>query len=249
MSKRITGFIASAAAVVALAAPAPASAEPIEIGHIPECLEAVPAAVSIPPAPAVNLDVRVLLDGITPTRGAQVLDTAKQSYAPLNINLIPSFESVSFSGTDAQGLIDQAKARFGGAVPAGVDIVYTLTSKDIQADGQTAVAGLADCIGGVAFDDSAFAVGENFTTDEAALVGPLFLARNLSAKVAAHEIGHLMGGHHHYANCAEGLLSDSVQGELSPCTLMFNAVDLASLNFTTLNGLVVGGHAEAYAVP
>jgi Metallo-peptidase family M12B Reprolysin-like len=249
MRKRIAGCIASAAAVVALSSPAPANAAPIEIGHIPECLELVPAAVTIPPSQPVTLDVRVLLDGVSTSRGAQVLDTAKQSYAPLNINLVPSFESVSFAGTDAQGLIDQAKARFGGAAPTGIDIVYTLTSKDIQADGQTAVAGLADCIGGVAFGERAFAVGENFATDEAALVGPLFLARNLSAKVAAHEVGHLMGGHHHYANCAEGLLSDSLQDELSPCTLMFNAVDLASLNFSTVNGLVVGGHAEAYALP
>jgi predicted Zn-dependent protease len=232
-----------------LTAPAPASAEPIEIGHIPECLELVPAAVTIPPGQAVTLDLCVLLDGVSATRGAQVLDTAKQSYAPLNINLAPSFEAVSFSGTDAQGLIDRAKARFTGQRPAGIDIVYTLTSKDIQSDGQTAVAGLADCIGGVAFGDRAFAVGENFTTDEAALIGPLFLARNLTAKVAAHEIGHLMGGHHHYADCVEGLLSDSLQSELSPCTLMFNAVDLASLNFSTVNGLVVGGHAEAYALP
>ena len=73
---------------------------------------------------------------------------------------------MSFGGTDAQGLIDQSKALFGGARPAGIDVVYTLTSKDIQAGGNTAVAGLADCIGGVAFDDRAFAVGEEFTTDE-----------------------------------------------------------------------------------
>jgi hypothetical protein len=249
MRKRITGCIASAAAVVALSAPAPASAAPIEIGHIPECLELVPAAVAIPPGAPASLDVRVLLDGIPVARGEQVFNTAKQSYAPLNIALTPTFESVSFTGTDAQGLIDQAKARFGGQRPAGTDLVYVLTGKDIQADGQTAVAGLADCIGGVAFPDNAFAVGENFTTDEASLLGLVTLARNLSAKVAAHELGHLMGAHHHYANCAEGLLSEPLQSELSPCTLMFNAVDLSSINFGTVQGLVVRGHMEAYALP
>ena len=176
-----------------------------------------------------------------------MLQTAAQSYAPLGINLVPSFQSVSFSGTDAQGLIDQSKTLFGGTRPAGIDIVYTLTSKDIQAGGNTAVAGLADCIGGVAFADSAFGVGENFTTDESLAIGPTALARNLTAKVTAHEIGHLMGGHHHYANCVEGLLGDPPPNELSPCTLMINAVDLASLNFGTANGLVVRGHMEAYA--
>lgn len=247
MRKRVGGCVAAVAACIALTAPAPASAEPIEIGHIPECLEAVPAAVAIPPGSPLNLDVRVLLDGVSATRGAQVFDTARQSYTPLGISLVPSFQSVSFSGTSASGLISQSKALFGGARPAGIDIVYTITSKDIEEGGNTAVAGLADCIGGVAFADSAFGVGENFTADEASLFGLATLAGNLTAKVAAHEIGHLMGGHHHYANCAEGLVGDPPPAELSPCTLMFNAVDLASLNFGTVNGLVVRGHMEAYA--
>jgi Metallo-peptidase family M12B Reprolysin-like len=245
--KRVASCAAVAATVLAFSLPSQASAQPIEVGHIPECLEAAPAAVAIPVgAPAVTLDVRVLLDGVSTTRAAAVLDTAKRSYTPLGINLVPSFQSVSFSGTDAQGLIDQSKALFGGSRPAGIDIVYTLTTKDIQAGGNTAVAGLADCIGGVAFDDRAFGVGENFTTDESLAIGPTALARNLTAKVTAHEIGHLMGGHHHYANCAEGVLGDPPPSELSPCTLMINAVDLASLNFSTANGLVVRGHMEAY---
>ena len=247
MKKRVASCAAVAATVLAFSLPAQAAADPIEIGHIPECTEAVPAAVAIPAgAPTLALDVRVLLDGVSATRGAAVMQKAKESYWPLNINLVPSFQSVSFSGTDAQGLINQSKALFGGSRPAGIDIVYTLTSKDIQAGGNTAVAGLADCIGGVAFNDSAFGVGENFTTDESLAIGPTALARDLTAKVAAHEIGHLMGAHHHYSNCAEGLLADPPPDELSPCTLMINAVDLSSINFDTINSLVVRGHMEAY---
>jgi hypothetical protein len=245
MRKRVA-VVLSAGAILAATSSAPAQAAPIEIGHIPECTELVPAAISLDNTP-VNLETRVLLDGVSLERGQQVLNLARTSYSPLGINLVPTFETVSFDGTNAQGLIDQSKARFGGSRPAGADLVYTLTNKDIQLDGQTAVAGLADCIGGVAFADRAFAVGENFTTDEAVVLG-IPLARNLSAKVAAHEVGHLMGGHHHYANCVEGLLSE-FPGELSPCTLMFNAVDLASINYATLNGIVVKGHAQLYAAP
>jgi hypothetical protein len=245
MRKRVA-LIFTAGAIFAFSSSAPAQAAPIEIGHIPECTELVPAGVSLDNTP-VNLTTRVLLDGVSVARGQQVFDVARDSYAPLGITLSPTFETVSFSGTDAQGLIDQSKALFGGTRPAGADLVYTVTSKDIQAGGNTAVAGLADCIGGVAFGDRAFAVGENFTADEAAVLG-IPVAGNLTAKVAAHELGHLMGGHHHYANCVEGLLSE-FPGELSPCTLMFNAVDLASINFATLNGLVVKGHAQLYAAP
>ncbi len=245
MGKRFTTAVAAAAAMLTFAAPS--AAAPIEIGHIPECTELVPAAISLGGDPT-QLEVRVLLDGVSTARGQQVLDTARASYAPLGITLSPTFQSVSFSGTDAESLIAQSKALFGGQRPAGTDIVYTLTSKDIVAAGSDAVAGLADCIGGVAFPSHAFAVGENFTNDETSLLGLLPIAGNLSAKVAAHEIGHLMGGHHHYANCAEGILSE-LDNEVSPCTLMFNDVGLASLNFATLNGLVVRGHAEAYAAP
>ena len=240
--------LSAIAAALAFGPAAPASAAPIEIGHIPECTELVPASVSVDSTP-VNLQATVLLDGVSTTRGQQVFDTAKSSYAPLGITLTPNFQTVNFSGTSAQGLIDQSKAMFGGVRPAGSDVVFTLTNKDMQEGGDNAVAGLADCIGGVAFPDRAFAVGENFTDDDIPLgLGGVFINRQLTAKVAAHEIGHLMGGHHHYANCVEGLLSE-FPGELSACTLMFNAVDLASLNFSTLNGLVVKGHAQLYAVP
>jgi hypothetical protein len=236
-----------AAAVASLVPAAPAAATPIELGHIPECLELVPAAISLQGDPT-SLEVRVLLDGVSQARGEAIFQTAKASYGPLGITLVPSFQAVSFSGTDAESLIEQSKAVFGGTRPAGTDVVYTLTSKDMVALGSDAVAGLADCIGGVAFPAHAFAVGENFTEDEANLLGLLPLAKNLTAKVAAHEIGHLMGGHHHYANCVEGLSSESGQ-ELSPCTLMFNDVALASLNFSLVNTLVVRGHGEAFAQP
>ena len=235
---------------IPLPLPLPSSDEPIEPGAIPECLEVVPAAISLPRAGSdvIRLDVRVLLDGVSPARGREVFDTARGSYTPLSIALTPTFEEVSFEGTSAPGLLEAARDRFGGARPAGTDVVYVLTDKDIEVDGEQAVAGLADCIGGVAFADRAFAVGEDDDADTSA-IGSIVLARQLTARVAAHEIGHLMGAHHHYANCVEGILTELDQGELSPCTLMFNLADVASLNFSTLNGLVVRGHAEAYARP
>ena len=190
--------------------------------------------------------MRVLVDGPSLARAQEVMATAARSYAPLNVDLsADSYETVNFSGNDAQGLIDQAKARFGGTRPTGSDLVFVFTDKDIQAGGNTAVAGLADCIGGVRFDHHAFAVGEDFGPGEQS--DPL--QRNGTAKVLSHELGHLMGAHHHYANCVEGNLSEVGEPEVSPCTLMFNAVNLASLNFATLSGAVVRGHANEFAAP
>jgi hypothetical protein len=78
--------------------------------------------------------------------------------------------------------------------------------------------------------------------------GPFFLNVEVHPEVAAHELGHLMGAHHHYANCVEGNLTGEAS-DLSPCTLMFNYIDLQSLNFSVLEGVTVRGHAVKYASP
>ena len=232
------------ACISCIAAPT-ASAEPIEIGHIPECTEVVPAAIAPPSSERRTLVARVLLDGVDGAQATGFTTQAARAYDGVGIDfVVDAYEPVSLSGDDAQRLIDQSKAHFGGTRPAGTDVVYTLTSKDIQASGQSAVAGLADCIGGVAFPDRAFAVGEVLDPDAFDLGVATFTA-NLTAKVFAHEVGHLMGAHHHYANCAEGIPSDPNEVG-TPCTLMFNDVSLTSLVFSSVNSLVVRGHTEAY---
>ena len=227
---------------------------PIETGDVVSCLAPAPSAVGVAgvsdDGSTVSLDVAVLLDGITQDRGAAIMEKAAESYAPMGVRLdVVSWKAVSFTGTEGSVQIAQAKAYYGGAVPEGVDIVYVLTSKDITSDGDTGLAGLADCIGGVRYNGNAFAVGEG---SGAALepfdIGPFSLYVDAFAEVAAHELGHLMGAHHHYANCVEGNLQGEAN-DLSPCTLMFNYIDFQSMNFSQVNGPVVRGHAWEYARP
>jgi hypothetical protein len=216
------------------------------------CLEAVPATAGVAGitdgGQAVSLDVAVLLDGINQTLGQQIMSRAAAAYAPLGINLrVVSYKTVVFAGTEGADLIQQAKNLYGGQRPRGADVVYTLTNKDMTDDGDTSLAGLADCIGGVRFATRAFAVGEAVGIDPF-VVGPFSLDVEAHPEIAAHEIGHLMGAHHHYANCVEGLVTGAAT-DVSPCTLMFNAVDFTSLNFSQINGPIVRGHAVNYASP
>lgn len=222
-----------------------AQAEPFELADIPVCLSLTPAAISVDNTP-LTLDVRVLLDGVSETRAQQVMSDAAQSYTSLGITVVSSYEPVSLSGVDAAGLIDQAKAYYGGTRPEGIDIVYVLTDKDVidAAATGSALAGLADCIGGVKYDDRAFAVGEAWDSEEVDLAVYTLNVKK-AAKTAAHEIGHLMGGHHHQGNCVETLLN--IGG--SPCTLMFNFIDLQASSFSLLNSIIVRGHGQAYATP
>jgi hypothetical protein len=247
-----------AALLAAAVAPATAAAQTSWPGATPaddaerDCIEPVPASVSVSgvtdESQQVALSTTVLLDGVTQARGEEAMARAADAYAPLGIALTATYESVTFTGDDAQGLIDQAKQRFGGVRPGGSDLVYVLTAKDIQASGNTGVAGLADCIGGVRFPERAFAVGEVFAHEDLP-VGPITFYADATAKIAAHELGHLMGGHHHYANCAEGTKGEREVFEGSPCSLMFNFADFQAIHFSTLNAQVVRGHAIDFASP
>lgn len=223
-----------------------------DIDFATECLQPVPDSFSLLVSPAIDLDTLVLLDGVERSRANDVMNQAAASYLPLGVNLKWKFRSVNFATDNAIDLIQLAKDMFGGARPKNTDIVYVMTTKDIQIDDDTSVAGLADCIGGVAWPTTAFAVGEDFGVEEdgGRQLGPFVHTTNGSAIVVAHELGHLMGAHHHYGNCVQGLSAQDLENaEITPCTLMFNAVNFASLPFGTINSTITRGHAENYAIP
>ena len=244
--RRLATALTGLATVAALAlAPQPATADPIVLpdvlGSVPidsdllTCTQLVPHAISLDSAP-VRLEVRILLDGVRRREAKRAVVSMRRAYSPLRISVAATYQRVRFTGDDADGLIRQAKRLYRGKRPRGTDVVYTMTSKNITAAGGDNVAGLADCIGGVRFPDKAFAVGEVLGADSGVREG--------TGKVLAHEIGHLLGAHHHYFS-PEGLLaSDPNIG-----TIMAPFLDLTSLRFSTVNVLMVKGHAQLYARP
>ena len=219
----------------------PAQAQQADPQSQPDCLQLTPGAVAITNAP-VTLNLRVVMDGVDVGRAQQVLADALAAYSPLAIQINASYQYVSFTSTDATALIAEAKSHFGGNRPAGSDAVYVITSKDLITNGNdNSIVGQADCIGGVAHANTAFAVGEALE-DSPLNAAVVALYRKNAAKVLAHELGHLLGAQHHYANCAE-----AAAGGDAPCTLLFNDLSLQSLKFSTLNSSVVRGAAQQFA--
>lgn len=226
----LTGLVA-AGSVHAQVFDNPASTE--------DCLQLVPAAVAVDDG-ALDLSVAVLLDGVSVEDGQQTLQAAQEAFTRLNVRVSATFESIEASDSDAQALIDAARNHFGGARPGSADLVYLLTNKDINEDG---VAGQADCIGGVRFADRAFAIGE-FGNSAGTPLGPVTLQDNIPGKIMAHEIGHLLGSHHHQANCSE---SATLGVDNDGCTLMINDAGLSSLVFSTVNAGVSRGLLTEFA--
>ena len=184
------------------------------------------------------------------------LDAGVQSYAEVDIKLdYASFDLLQTAdlrtGTRAaklegQAAINTAKDQYGGKRPNGTDIVYVLSDRDLTNNGDSSLAGLADCIGGVTYPSRAFATGELQPNAEFSLGVPFY--REYTAKVAAHEVGHLMGAHHHYQACGHYAATNYADGNgAGACTLMTNFVDFVTFPFSPTNQVVVRGHAEKYA--
>ena len=201
----------------------------------------------------ISYDIAVLLDGVSQAQVEDLFERSQPAYDAHGITLrAVSFAQVSLpAGTtaDSTDTIDFARDHFGGARPAGSDAVYLATSKDLTDEALgNAVAGQVACVGGVEDAATAFAVGE-VKPESAIELGPVGLFADISLKVFAHELGHLLGAHHHYGNCVEGLGLDDIEGDTAPCTLMFNVADFQSMGFSTFNGGVIRGHANDHARP
>jgi hypothetical protein len=237
----------------------PVRRQPVDV--VRECLELVPEAVAVPiidDGQRVELSVMLLLDGTDAAVAQQMMIRAAESYRPLNIDLVLNkVKTVTYTTSVSDELIDAAKETVGGQPPQGIDLVGVFTAKSMQSatGGAGTVVGQADCIGGIRWPDTSFFVVSDIRNIEDPQTGTTGTLNSLglnpnvdaTAEVFAHEIGHLMGAHHHYANCVEGNLSSTGPRDVSPCTLMFPAVNFASLNFAALEAATVRGHGVNYA--
>jgi len=81
--------------------------------------------------------------------------------------------------------------------------------------------------------------------------GPLGIDLVLKGTNAVYPLGYELvstGCATHSANC-EGALTSDAANDFFSSSLMLNAVNFASINFSTLSGSVVRGHAVNHAAP
>lgn len=239
-------LITSAAAVLGvLSGPAPAPAQLLEAGHLSACPSRTPVVISVRTAPTLHLHVHVVLDeGVTVEQGRAVIDRAAVPFAPLGIELQPSFTTTRSTSDDVDDLLIEMRSLFGGARPPWAHAVFLMTRRDIVSAGSTGVMGQAECVGGLAHPESAFAVGEVGTAPEP--FGPITY-QDVHARVVAHEIGHLLGAQHHLAECATGATEATTDG--APCTLMVSVAGLGALKFSPANAAIVRGYASEFLPP
>lgn len=193
----------------------------------PDHIPVIPADISRP----LPLSVRILSAAADLEYVKTEMAYLASTYRKIGIEIRLSYDTMTVPGSrDPYALIAAARAHYRGTRPRGVDVVYLGTD---NLDG-----GLAACLGGVAYGEQAFAVGSlrptPFGMSQPSVKAGLF---------AAHEIGHLLGAHHHYAQCG----APAVPAELGPCTVMFPLVQLGSGAFSVLETAYIRDYTTRYA--
>lgn len=189
--------------------------------------------------PTPPLRVRLVADPHDATAVRVAGKTVAEIYARINVPVKVSYDFFHLADEGTVLPYEQVRRHYGGTRPPGVDVVDVIT--DLYA------GGVADCIGGIAYPEKAFAVSNLHYTVQ----GTLPVDEVPAGMVAAHEIGHLLGAQHQQVSCAEALpqelASPASDGWIGPCTLMGPAALQDSETFSTLEKATIRAFARSYA--
>jgi hypothetical protein len=244
---------------------------PIELSEEDECGGFVPPVPMDVTRKTITANIVIALDGVSVADAKKIVARGSEAYAPGPVpQITPDVKINVIAYHDITGKLkgDVVSGFIVADLPDGDDLmsqliryyrtnypnlkrhhVHLLTTKDIAAElvpGQKeyAVAGIANCIGGVGTKD-AFAITEVGTIDPVE-IGPLTAYADVEAKNFAHEMGHVFGGHHHYAECVDSALSGVAARSVDVCSVMFNSLDFNSLHFGPVEAAAIRGFVEAH---
>lgn len=189
----------------------------------------------------LKLSVRLVADPkdkvVAHKAGAALVETYDR--VGIVVRVTYDFMPLAMAATDSYPY-EQVKRVYKGVRPAGVDVVHVIT--DQFAGGQ------GDCIGGVAYAERGFSTGSAHYFAAGVLeVGALQPA----GVIAAHEIGHELGGQHQMVSCAEAIPQQvqrpASDGWFGPCTQMGPLAAQTSETWSALEKATVRSYVRRYA--
>lgn len=229
------------------------------------CTEETPAGVSTALPGSRPVGVRVLLqtDHVARDAVAGAVDEATRVLATAGLDVtfvvrrldLPAAERNAEGDREALAVTAvhaaQRKAT-GGVEPRGFDLVHLLTTRDLYDEDPAggpryAVAGHAECIGGIRFDGWGYSASEVPPRDRFLKGTTIKMQPEMRGRAMAHELGHLMGAHHHYSACGLAAADELQRSQGGVCSVMFPDTAVHGPSFDPVNAQIVRGHAEKWA--
>src|SRR5688500_12867379 len=130
---------AFALALTALVCAAPtANAEPIELEQVYPCLQPYPSASSpLPSSAPIPVRLAVVLHDVDIETARKTMARAEKAYAPLNIDLQPTYLFAHIPERNTDVIFEKLKALFGGKSPAWAHAVVLFSHEDFTSTGPT----------------------------------------------------------------------------------------------------------------
>lgn len=218
----------------------------IDVGA-PNCTEIPPEdnpASIVSGTDPLTLKVRFVFERGDRKLAKNYVATTVGAFDRIGVDLEPSFERIDVpedweedalsSGPDMREQIEHVRGHYGGRRPKQTDAVYYFS--------RYWAGGFADYIGGIRWADRAFAIGSTDYATEGIVPSPTVD----EGVIAAHELGHLLGAHHHYSNCAEAAPKGTLAGSPGACTTMSPFAATASTTFGLLEAAFIRHYVETY---
>ena len=187
----------------------------------------------------LGLSIRFVADPKDATVVRQAGKTLVEIYGRIGVAARVSYDFFPIAPTTTGYPFDQVKVRYHGVRPKGIDVVHVMTDEF--------AGGYADCLGGIAYPELGFSTGNAHYNVQ----GLANVDKVPGGLIAAHEIGHELGGQHQMVSCIEAAPQQVQQpasdGWIGACTQMGPAALQDSETWSTLERASVRAMVRAYA--
>lgn len=153
------------------------------------------------------------------------------------IDEVPASLAADTTDDTLDRLQDHYVAEHGGQL---AETVFLFSGREF-----TNAGGQVNCVGSAGRTRVSYGVA-SVSGGDYAFPGGLVLLPDPGIKIGAHELGHTLSAHHHYANCVEAAPYYEPMHTTDACTVLINDWGFIGLRYSSLERLSMAGWADAY---
>jgi hypothetical protein len=157
----------------------------------------------------------------------------------VDVRTVPQTVVAPTTSETLDRLQDHYNATAGGQLG---ETVFLFSASDF-----TNAGGQVNCVGSAGRTDVSYGVA-SVAGGDYEFFGALILLPDAATKIGAHELGHTLSAHHHYANCAEAATVYNPVHTTDACTILINDWGLIGLRFSSVSRLAMAGWVDRYDI-